>query len=68
MTSKVIFENQHYVVCVTKAGLSVQNKKKGTGKLLLRGTQAFLEWLLAFENADNSSESNELARAIYIAE
>ena len=36
MESKVIFENQHYIACVTKAGLSVQSKAKGDGKILRR--------------------------------
>jgi len=63
--AKVIFENQHYVACITRAGLSVQSKKKGNGKLLPLASKAFAEWLSSFETAIDASESNALCRAIY---
>lgn len=65
--SKVIFENQHYVACITSAGLSVQSKKKGNGKLLPVGSVAFTEWLGSFETAIDASEFNALCHAIYQA-
>lgn len=66
--SKVVFEDGAYVVCLTRAGLSVQNKNKGDGKLLATGTKAFREWLEAFTSAIDRQESNALARAIYQAD
>ena len=66
--SRVIFENQHYVACVTKAGLSVQNKHQNRGKLLLVNTKAFWEWLVSFDDAiahSNATECNAFCRAIF---
>jgi hypothetical protein len=65
--TKIIFENQHYVACVTSAGLSVQSKKKGNGKLLPINCRGFVEWMGSFETAVDASESNSLCRAIYQA-
>ena len=65
LASRVIFENQNYVVCLTKAGLSVQNKRKGNGRLLPVDSPKFSEWVEAFETAIDNQESNALARAIY---
>lgn len=65
--SRVVFNNQHYMACITRAGLSVQSKKKGNGKLIPLGCKAFSEWLGSFETAADASESNALCRAIYQA-
>lgn len=64
MKSRVIFENSFYVVCLTRAGLSVQNKRKGdTGKLLKSDAKDFGEWVKAFDTAIDARESHTLARA-----
>jgi hypothetical protein len=64
-TSKVIFNNQYYVVCLTQAGILVQSKRKGDGKLLSVNALDFLTWLVAFEEAIDVYESHALAKAIY---
>lgn len=66
--SKVLFENQHYIVCQTKAGLSVQNKHKGNGKLIPTDHKDFTEWVDSFIVAIDAQESNSLAKAIYETE
>lgn len=63
--SRVVFENQHYSVCYTRAGLTVQSLKKGNGKLIPLGKIAD-HWLDAFDTALDTAESHALARAIYL--
>lgn len=65
MQSRVVFENQHYVVCLTSAGLSVQSKRKGDGKLIPTDHEKFNEWLQAFGESIDAQESNLLAKAVY---
>ena len=63
VNSKVIFQDNLYVVCVTKAGLSIQNKRTNKGKLIPANSPAFGEWLYAFENSLDDTESRDLCRA-----
>ena len=47
--SRVLFENRVYVVCITSAGLTVQDKTKGSGKRLAPGDQCD-EWVSALDD------------------
>jgi hypothetical protein len=67
MKNKILFENAHYVVCVTRAGLSVQNKRNWKGKLVPLASADFNAWVAAFDASIDNSESNALAKAIYLA-
>lgn len=62
VASRIVFENGHYVVCLTRAGLSVQSKRNGDGRLL---ADNFGDWLEAFDTAIDRDEAHMLARAIY---
>jgi hypothetical protein len=61
--SRIIFQNQHYVVCLTRAGLSVQRVKTGKGICLPHG-DACNEWVAAFDTAIDNAERNRLAGRI----
>lgn len=60
--SKVIFENRYYSVCLTKAGLSVQNKLSGAGKILPPTAKGFNDWVKQFESCLDNVESHWLAK------
>lgn len=68
MRSQILFENQHYVVCVTRPGLTVQSKTKNSGKLIRANNPSFSEWVECFKTAIDGYESHALAKAIYQAE
>ena len=59
--SRVIFESHGYSVCLTKAGLSVQFRKRGKG--MPPNHPQFREWLDAFDTALDKDESLALCRA-----
>lgn len=65
MKSKILFQNQFFVVCLTSAGLSVQHEKKGSGKLLPPDGEGFADWVEAFETAIDRAESHLLAHYFY---
>lgn len=63
---KVIFENSHYQACVLmyagNESLIVTRKRKQGGKHLV-GPQA-AEWIEAIKTAIDTSEANDLCRAV----
>lgn len=61
LISRVLFENQHYIACVTSAGLTVQRKRSGRGLCLPACNARFNEWIEAFETSD-TEESSALCR------
>jgi len=65
MKSQILFENQNYIVCVVKPGLTCQSKRKSNGKYLPRNSKQFDEFVNAFLTTDDLTEKNTLARVIY---
>ena len=63
MESQVILENGYYVACVTKAGLSVQNKRTGKGLMLPPTAKDYQHWVNTFMHPDNKSDFNYLAKS-----
>ena len=62
MLSKVLFESHKYVVCITRAGLSVQDKQSNTGRLLPPTGRDFATWLVAFKEAIDKDESRNFCK------
>jgi hypothetical protein len=60
MKSHVIFSHRGYVVCLTRAGLSVQFRDKG--KVMPRTHPQFDDWMVAFQEALDKTESLALCR------
>lgn len=58
--SRVIFQNRYYVVCLTRAGLSVQRGQ--TGRLLPPTAPDYATWVKAFETALDAREAAALAK------
>ena len=65
MQSRVVFQDAHYVVCITRAGLSVQSTRTGKGHVIPHDVPACAAWLENFETALDAVEAHALARAIY---
>ena len=60
MKSHVIFSHRGYVACVTSAGLSVQFRDKG--KVMPSTHPQFDNWMVAFQEALDKTESLALCR------
>lgn len=67
MESKVLFENAYYSVCITKAGLSVQNRKTNKGICLPPHGKDYATWVNSFNNTMDKSEANYLAKCFLTA-
>lgn len=65
MTSRIILDAHGYIACVTRAGLSVQNKRTGKGKLIRLAEPDCATWIEAIETAMDDRERADLAAAIY---
>lgn len=65
MTSRIILDARGYVVCVTRAGLTVQHKRTGKGVLIPLSHPDYAEWIDAIETALDDREAADLAAAIY---
>ena len=62
--SRVLFESRTYVVCITTAGLSVQNKNTNNGVNMQPSHKQFNEYLEAFKNIDDMAEGIMLCRSL----
>lgn len=60
--SRIIFQGHGYVVCLTRAGLSVQ--RGGKGKLLPPTHPQFSAYVEAFDTALDAQESADLCRGL----
>jgi hypothetical protein len=69
--NRVLFESQHYVVCILACGLTVQSKhpskstahlNQGKGKILPIDHKQFAEWSVAWNDLMDPSEGNDLCR------
>lgn len=60
--SRILYQDQWYCVCVTKAGLTIQNKKTSKGKLYERSHPQFAEMLESFDTAIDKYECLNLAQ------
>lgn len=67
MKSKILFENKHYVACLTKAGFSVQSKKTWQGKLIKKDHIQFEDYVNSFENLLDENEGQNICHYFYIA-
>lgn len=64
-TSRILLDAKGYVVCVTRAGLTIQNKRTGKGRLIVDSDPAYAEWVDAIATAMDDQEAADLAAAIY---
>lgn len=65
--SAILFENRHYVVCLTRAGLTVQNKYTETGRRLKQTHAQYADYVQAFRESISEDESAALAGALFHA-
>jgi hypothetical protein len=67
--SRILFKNQHYTACITRAGFTVQKgigTGNTTGRLLTAGTPECAQWVDAFDTAMDDKERAELARGFLL--
>jgi hypothetical protein len=63
--SRVLFEDRHYVVCLTRAGISSQDKTTGKGKVMPPSHQHYKGYLEGFEGDGDEHEKHVLAKFLY---
>ena len=64
IVSRTIYNSGRYVVCLTRAGLTVQSHRTGTGVNLPPSHPQFQNYVDAFDTVIDSAESNALCRAL----
>ena len=64
-TSRVLFTSNTYVVCVTRAGLTVQDLRNGKKGVCLKPDHPqYNEYMSAFETAFDSSDAENLCKSL----
>lgn len=61
--SRVLFKTANYVACVTRAGVSVQSRISGKGKVMPASHPQYRDWLEALDGAADEKERTDLSRA-----
>lgn len=61
--SRVLYQDGNYVVCITGAGLSVESKRSGKGKLLRPTSMGYTDWVESFKTTFDKSDIHSLIKA-----
>lgn len=64
-TSRVLFEDRHYVVCLTSIGISIQSKPSGKGKVIQPTHKHYQGYYEGFTGDGYADEKQALARTLY---
>lgn len=67
IVSRNIYNSGRYIVCLTRAGLTVQSHRTGVGVNLPPSHPQFQDYVEAFDTAIDADESNALCRALLSA-
>lgn len=64
IVSHVLHKSAHYEACLIKAGLTVQSRRTGAGRLLAIKHPQFADYLDGIKTAIDTDEADALCRAL----
>ena len=64
IVSRELFNSTRYNVCLTRAGVVVQQHSTGTGKLLPVSHPQYSDWVVAWDDTIDTQEGESLCRAL----